>query len=461
MQPKLPLTFGARYRVVTEIASGGMGAVYLALRLDADGAKHPVAIKALHAHLADDPDMVASFLDEARIASRIVHPNVVRVEDVEMIGDQLVIVMEYVEGVALSLILKTTRTRESALPIPVVRRMLHDALLGLDAAHELRDDSGGYLGVVHRDVSPHNLLVAADGLTRVSDFGIATASGRVASTRTGGGVKGKLQYLSPEQIYRKGLDRRSDVFAAGTVLWECLTGRRLFSAGSEGETLAMVLREPIAPPSAHRFDVPIELDEICLRALERDPERRFQSARELAEALAEGPMASREEVAAIVAQAAPATIASRRTVLEQALRNAGFTQPSFAPAEPVSLDTGASAAVVEQSAARRPTSRVPLVAALLVGIVAGGVVVGLAARSTSTQAASVAPPSPSSPTPAVSAIASVAAATIESAPPPAAVESAPPAKVAASAQPRSRPASSVRATKKPAAGGRPFMPSDL
>lgn len=453
MQRKLPLNLGARYRVVSEIASGGMGVVYLSVRLEPDGTRRPVAVKALHAHLADDPEMIASFVDEARIASRIVHPNVVRVEDVEMVGEQLVIVMEYVEGVALAMLLKNVRARDAVLPIPVVRRIVHDALVGLHAAHELRDDAGAPLGVVHRDVSPHNLLVGADGLTRVSDFGIATATGRVASTRTGGGVKGKLQYLSPEQVYRKPLDRRADVFAVGTVLWECLTGRRLFSAGTEGETLAMVLREPIAPPSGHRAEVPIELDEICLRALERDPERRFQSARDAADALAEGEMASREEVGTLVAQAAPSSLSARREVLSHALRSAGFSAPSAVETEAAdTVDPRASVA----HEARPASSRLPLVAALFVGVVGGAVGVGFAARANKAPATDAVTARSGASEPAVL-------------PPPPAPSSAPAptapqvAPRATSSTPAAHPrhGTSARPPKKPTPGGRPFMPEDL
>lgn len=451
MQRKLPLNLGGRYRVVSEIASGGMGMVYLAVRAEPDGTRRPVAVKALHAHLADDPEFIASFVDEARIASRIVHPNVVRVEDVEMVGEQLVIVMEYVEGIALALLLKNVRARDTTLAIPVVRRVIHDALLGLHAAHELHDETGAPLGVVHRDVSPHNLLVGADGITRVSDFGIATATGRVASTRTGGGVKGKLQYLSPEQVYRKTLDRRADLFAVGTVLWECLTGRRLFSAGTEGETLAMVLREPIAPPSVHRSDVPLELDEICLRALERDPERRFPSAREAADALAEGEMASREDVGALVAQAAPASLSARHAVLSQALRDAGFS--TNAAVEVHEVDATPNVASGRQ--ARPASSRLPLVAALFVGVVGGAVGVGFAARANKAPAADTAPPS------AIESAIPPPAPTVSSAPTTTAPEVPVPRATASAAPSHPRHATSARPPKKPVPGGRPFMPEDL
>jgi serine/threonine-protein kinase len=470
VQRDLSLTLGARYRVVAEIASGGMGAINLALRVEADGTKRPVAIKQLHAHLASDPEIVAHFVDEARIASRIVHPNIVRLEDVEMIGNEIVIVMQYVEGVSLSVLLKTLRKSGETLPLDVIRRIVHDALLGLHAAHELRDANGSPLDVVHRDVSPHNVLVSVDGIARVTDFGIATAAGRVASTRTGGGVKGKLQYLSPEQIYRKPIDRRSDVFAAGTVLWECLTGRRLFSAPTEGETLAMVLREPIDPPSAHRPDVSLELDEACLRALERDPTRRFETAEELARAIeASGPLATREAVAAIVARTAPATIASRRSALEHAMQAADLGPLTPMAADAVEIGTPVSSRVPgvgpRPAPAAKP-SRMPLVLALLVGLVAGGVAVGITARRTSAPepvtSASLASAAPSSIV-IVETTASSPAPAAPAPPPPTTTMAVTPAATPAVAAKSVAPsASSGRRTsaKKPP-GGRPFMPNDL
>ena len=164
-----------KYQIVDEIARGGMGVVQLALRVDVTTAEPiPVAIKHLHAHLVDNPEIVKAFIDEARIASRIVHPNVVTVLDVDTLGEELAIVMDYVEGIALRDLVRQT---EGGLPVPVVRRILVDALNGLHAAHELTDETGHPLGVVHRDVSPHNLLVGVNGVTRVADFGIALAGG--------------------------------------------------------------------------------------------------------------------------------------------------------------------------------------------------------------------------------------------------------------------------------------------
>lgn len=322
---------GPRYRVITELGAGGMGVVLLALREAAQGWR-PVALKVLHGHLAHDHDAVAGLVDEARIASRLHHPNVVRVLDVEVTDGATVLVLDYVEGATLSALLRGLRAKGEEMPVPIVRRILVDALSGLHAAHELRAPDGELLGVVHRDVSPQNVLVGADGTARVTDFGIALSIGRVAFTRESGAVKGKLGYLSPEQVYRKAVDRRADVFAAGCVAWECLVGRQLFQGASEGETLAMVVREPIDPPSAHRFDVPLELDEICLRALERNADRRFATAEELAGALArEGPLGSRDEVRALVEREFGAPLAARRDRLTAALAEAVARASAIAP----------------------------------------------------------------------------------------------------------------------------------
>lgn len=475
MRARVPqLKLGPRYRVLGEIASGGMGAVLLALRRDDQGASKPVAIKQLHAHLVDDPQMVASFVDEARIASRLDHLNVVRVHDVEMIGEDLVLVMDYVDGVTLSQLLKASRLAGKMLPVEVTRRILHDVLSGLHAAHELRGADGEHLHLVHRDVSPQNLLVGTDGVTRVTDFGVALATGRLASTQVDGAVKGKLQYLSPEQIYRRPVDRRADVFAAGIILWECLTGKKLFGGATEAETLAMVIREPIAPPSAERFEVPFELDEICLRALEREPERRHASALELAEALASGPMASREEVASLVESLAGESLAARRALLARGTAAPQGTEPQAEARPGASL---ATAPGPPAPPAARPRSGLAI-AALLVGSIAGGALVWLAgARSQPVAAppgASAAPPLALTTAPAASPAAATEthedpspdpSAVVHVEEPTAAGVGEPTAGGSASARPRPvqpprvSPRGGVR--RADAGRGRPFMPDDL
>ena len=307
-----------RYQRLGALASGGMGTVYLG-RMIEGGTAQTVAIKVLHPHLASNPEMVAMFLDEARVATRLRHPNLVGVLDMDMIGDELVIVMEYVEGSTLAGMQSVLRKRGQRLPIGLSVRILSDALAGLHVVHELLDDNGQPLGLVHRDVSPHNLLVGSDGATRVTDFGIALGAGRLASTRPDGTLKGKLQYLAPEQIGRKPVDRRVDVFAAGIVLWECLTGERLFQARTEAETVTRVLRDPIAPPSLMRPEVSTELDEACLRALERDPQRRFKTAADFAEALCDafGPLPEASEVGLLVCDLASEGIRAQRAALDR------------------------------------------------------------------------------------------------------------------------------------------------
>jgi serine/threonine-protein kinase len=295
-----------------------MGTVYLARATDGASAS-TVAIKVLHPHLASDGDMVAMFLDEARIATRFRHANLVRVRDVDLVRDELSIVMDYVEGTTLGGLQSTFRQRGERLPLGLIVSVVRDALSGLHAMHELVDEHGATLGLVHRDVSPQNLLIGTDGVTRVADFGVALAAGRLASTRPDGTVKGKLQYLAPEQIGRKPLDRRVDVFAAGIVLWECLTGEPLFGAATEAETITRVLRDPVAPPSSSRPEVSTALDEACLHALERDPRRRFATAVDFAEALrdAGGEAWTADEVGALVAQTAAEPIRRQREALKR------------------------------------------------------------------------------------------------------------------------------------------------
>ncbi|MDF2692044.1 MAG: Protein kinase [Labilithrix sp.] len=361
----MSLRLGPRYRILGPVASGGMGSVLLAVAKDAKGAARPVALKQLHAHLANDPRMVEMFVDEARIASRLSHPNIVRVNDVEMINDDVVLVMDFIEGVPLSTLQRKLRDDKRPMPLPIARRIAHDVLLGLHAAHELRDDRGVLLGVIHRDVSPHNVLLGVDGTARITDFGVAKARGRLANTHSDGTVKGKLQYLAPEQIYRKAIDRRVDLFAAGIILWECLSGRRLFEGESEGETLARVINEPIDPPSTDRFDVPLDLDEVCMRALERDPKRRWSTAEEFARALESGPLADRPEVAALVLEVGAATIAEHRALLDGAKTAFLLPPPGDATSPAVSVDGTRPAPV-------RRRSVIGVTVAVGVGAIVGG-----------------------------------------------------------------------------------------
>jgi eukaryotic-like serine/threonine-protein kinase len=274
-----------RYLIFDEIGVGGMASVHLGMLTGAVGFRRIVALKQLHARFIHDPDFVAQFINEARLASRIHHANVVQTIDIVWTGTQLLLVLEYVEGDTLNRVLRSALERGLMVPIEVVCGMLAGVLHGLHAAHEVRDEEGVPLDIVHRDVSPQNILVARDGVARVLDFGVAKALAQNPNTQSGL-LKGKFGYMAPEQILRGHVDRRTDVFAAGVVLWEALTCRRLFQSSKNVEqALARVVGDPIVPPSTYRADVPPELDAIVLRAMDRDPEQRYGSAEALAVAL--------------------------------------------------------------------------------------------------------------------------------------------------------------------------------
>jgi serine/threonine protein kinase len=292
-----------RFELVAELASGGMATVFLARLSGVGGFQRLVAIKRLHPHLAREPDFIQMFLDEARLAARIHHPNVVPILEIGESPQGYYIVMEYIEGDTLGRILARSVQSGTKLPMNVGLRVLIDMLAGLHAAHELTDDEGNPLGIVHRDVSPQNVLVGVDGSSRLSDFGVARATSKLSTTRTGQ-LKGKLAYMAPEQARTaKDIDRRADIFAAGIVLWEVLACKRLFKGEGEAETLNKVINEPIPAVRAIAPTVPAALDAVVSKALERDRALRFATAAEFADALERaarvaGALGSHKEVAA-------------------------------------------------------------------------------------------------------------------------------------------------------------------
>jgi len=274
-----PLIIG-RYALFDVLASGGMATVHLGRLLGSVGFARTVAIKRLHTHFSKDQEFVTMFMDEARIVARIRHPNVVPVVDVIDSPEGLLLVMEYVHGESLSRLLRQCRASNTEAPLKVVSAVMHGALLGLHAAHETKGPDGELLDVVHRDVSPQNIVVGVDGVARVLDFGVAKAAGRAQVTREGQ-IKGKLTYMAPEQIRGK-VDRRADVFAAAIVLWEALAGRRMHEGAKDYDVVSRVMKGNFDPPSKYRPEVPPELDAIVLRGLSVDPATRFQTAREMA-----------------------------------------------------------------------------------------------------------------------------------------------------------------------------------
>lgn len=277
--------FVDRYELVGEIASGGMATVYLARLTGVGGFQRMYAIKRLHPHLQGEKEFVEMFLDEARLAAGIHHPNVVPILEVGASASGYYLVMEYIEGETLARLLARAASEKQRLPVPMVVRLGLDTLHGLHAAHELRDETGGLAGVVHRDVSPQNVLVGVDGIARITDFGVARAASRLTATRVGQ-LKGKIAYMAPEQARgEEDLDRRADVFAAGIVIWESLAHRRLFKASSEAGTLARVLNDPLPGLGEAAPHVPSNICDVVMKSLERDREKRFATCAEFADAL--------------------------------------------------------------------------------------------------------------------------------------------------------------------------------
>ncbi|UJR83191.1 Hypothetical protein I5071_52570 [Sandaracinus amylolyticus] len=262
-----------------------MATVYLARRAGAAGFAKHVAIKVVHAHLALDRTFVKMFLAEARLSARIEHPNVVQVHDLGEHDGSYFMVMEYVEGCALSELQRMLAEAQRRLAPEVAVAIAMRVAAGLHAAHELADEHGNNLCVVHRDVSPQNVLLARKGHVKLIDFGIAKAAERTQSTQ-GGVLKGKVRYMAPEQASGSEIDRRADVYALGVLLWEMLTGRRLFDAPTDLLALKMVLDPRPRAPSALAGGVPPALDETVLAALAKDPARRPATAQAFGEMLA-------------------------------------------------------------------------------------------------------------------------------------------------------------------------------
>lgn len=316
MVPTSPGRAIGRYVLFDEIASGGMASVHLGRLMGPVGFARTVAIKRLHSHLARDPQFVSMFLDEARLAARIHHPNVVLTLDVVALEGEVFLVLEYIQGQALGKLTRAAATAQQTIPLGVALNILTGMLNGLHAAHEATGERGEPLGIVHRDVSPQNVLVGVDGVSRVLDFGVAKAANRVHESTGEGRLKGKLAYMAPEQVSSGKIDRRTDVFAAAIVAWEVLTGRRLFAADEPAHIVANVVNKQIVPPSELVTTLPKALDTIVMKGLARDPTERWESADEMATALESvAKVATTREVGAWVREWAKETLADRASRL--------------------------------------------------------------------------------------------------------------------------------------------------
>ena len=274
-----------RYALFEQFAAGGMATVHFG-RLDgAGGFARVVAIKRLLPHLLENQEFTQMLLKEARLAARVRHPNVVATLDVVATKGDVLLVLDYVHGEALSTLCRTqAKQKKQQMPLPMAVSIVLDMLQGLSAIHDATDEKGRSLSLVHRDVSPPNVLVGADGVARVLDFGIATALEHIEETAPER-RKGKRGYMSPEQLRGERLTQRSDVFSAGIVIWELLAMRRLFPADQEKEPGEAVLRGDYPRVSQYRPDVPKALDDIVMRALSTDAEARFASMHQLADAV--------------------------------------------------------------------------------------------------------------------------------------------------------------------------------
>ena len=282
--PTKPRAFRlGRYRLFARIGSGGMADVYVALARGALEDDRVCVVKRLRDEHAADPTTREMFLAEARLAARLAHPNVVQTFEADRDTGGLYIAMEYVDGQPLSRILARLRRRGTALEPRIAARIAADVLRGLAYAHELVDFDGSPLGIVHRDVSPENVVVTYEGAVKLLDFGIAKSAGQQETAH--GVFKGKVSFIAPEQVRCEAVDARADLFAVGVVLWEAVTGKRLMAASTPAATLYNVMTRPIPRASDVSPDVPGALADVIERALRRDREARYGSAREMCDAL--------------------------------------------------------------------------------------------------------------------------------------------------------------------------------
>lgn len=278
-----PTRFG-RYTLLARLGSGGMADAMLAMLHGDLGFQKLVVLKRMHATLGGDQHFVRMFVDEARLAARLAHPNVVSTTEVGEVDGQYFIAMEYLEGLSLDRVVRAFLQRHETAPLGFLVRVLCDALEGLHYAHELADFDGRPLAVVHRDVTPSNLFVTYDGLAKVLDFGIAKAATHDEATRTGM-LKGKLSYMSPEQFYPDPIDRRSDLWSMGVLIWEMTTGRRLFKGPNDAATFHNIVQMPVPAMKTYRAEVPDTLDAVVFRALSRERTERFDTAESMRQAL--------------------------------------------------------------------------------------------------------------------------------------------------------------------------------
>ncbi len=311
-----PGTRLGRYELLLAIAKGGMARVWAARQHGQRGFSKTVAIKTILPHLAEEAEFERMFLDEARIAAMIHHPNVCEIYELGEEGKVLYLAMEWVNGESLVHILRSSGKMAPMEP-RLAARIIADACAGIHAAHNLTDEEGRPLGVVHRDVSPHNILVSADGNVKVADFGVAKALGQMHSATMAGQVKGKISYMAPEQIAGAAADRRIDIFAMGVVLYETTTGQRPFKGENDPQVMHAIVQNQFVPPTRVMRSYPAELEAIVLKAMSPDPTQRYPTAERMRMALEEylarsGSIITQSNVGAFVHQCVGNVLDRRR-----------------------------------------------------------------------------------------------------------------------------------------------------
>jgi serine/threonine-protein kinase len=361
-----------RYELLAPIASGGMASVWLAQLRGKRGFEKLFAIKTIKTDLEGDPRFQEMFLDEARIASGIQHPNVAQILDLGEQGDLLYIVMEWVDGDSLAHVRRSAQKQNKALPLAVVLRVMADACAGLHAAHELCDVHGTNLGVVHRDVSPHNIIVSSSGAVKVIDFGVAKAKNRRAGETSTGVIKGKIRFMAPEQVQGHAVDRRADLWALGVCLYQLVTGELPFDDDGDIDVLRRLMGNE--PPPRPTGAVPEAIEEILAHSLVRDPEERFATGAAMERAIEAaideiGLRATNDDVAAFLRATVPELEAKRRETVTKALEAArdrelgpGSKVVVSAPRASGEQAKGDEATIIQASSTGSGSAKEPVVA---------------------------------------------------------------------------------------------------
>jgi serine/threonine protein kinase len=479
-----------RYELLMPIAAGGMAMVWAARLKGTRGFQKIVAVKTMLPKLSEDDQFEKMFLDEATLASKVRHPNAVEILDLGEQDGVLFLIMEWIDGIPLNQIMKVAK-RNGGVPTTVATRIVMQACAGLHAAHELTDGKGRHMGLVHRDISPQNILVTFDGVAKVVDFGVAKATALGDSTTQAGQLKGKVGYMAPEQVRGEAIDRRSDVFAMGIVLYALTTGKHPFRRESEGATLFSITSpDPVLSPRRLLPNYPLPLEAVVLKALEKDRDKRYASASELLKALDKAlpPNArgSDEQVGAFVQSLFDEQRRQTHAALTEALERAdqhqlstGGARYSSRPPQGGASGVSAFSTVGGISASLAPPklpddlelqfarsnrrfTRGALAVGLAVAVALGAVLIWLGSGDSTANVAAkpaapaVTPapaPSPPPPAPATASAAPSEAPEPSAAPPPVAVPAAP------RALPRSAAASPITTTPVPASSAPPLKRS--